>query len=139
MKELIEVITAALIAILAFMAGQANADSIMIPLPGDSGWRIIDEKPPTHIKPVESKRVKVWKSKAELREDIYQRKLTIRDNRFIKRQNRIGLYRFVSGKWERYYIPLKPVKPIKKWKWVKVYNGQRLSATRRGFIKRGVR
>jgi hypothetical protein len=43
MKELIEVITAGLIALLAFLAGQASAETLIVPkAPAGSGYRIIE-------------------------------------------------------------------------------------------------
>lgn len=120
MKNLIKLIVTLLIAFLAFMYGQAKADVEIVPKSPGDGWRVVEMENYEIKKPPKYKWVKVPKTKAELRREIYFRKQTILENRRIRLENRRKRYEWEYGRRIRYYRPLKKLRPLQKWKWIKV-------------------
>lgn len=93
----------------------AHAETIIVPLPANTGHKVIQLENRTVSKPkVEYVWVKVKKTKEELRHERYLRRLEVCRRRQIQRLNRIN-----RGTCYRAYVP-PPLKPITKWKWIKV-------------------
>ena len=118
-KEILIIVV--VIVIETLLIATATAETIIVPkAPAGSGYRIIEEgNYPLDDKPA-YEWVKVWKTKEEIREEVYQRKITIRQNRWIKAQNRAGQFRYIRGRWKRIYLPIQRLKPLRKYRWVRV-------------------
>jgi len=104
---------------LVMLTSISPADTLIVPLPANSGYRVIELKQ-RPASTVQYEYIRVEKSTEEIRDEAYQREVKIRQNRWIQAQNRAGLYRLVRGRWERYYMPLEKIAPVSKWKYVKV-------------------
>ena len=105
-----------LIITILLIAGAAHAETIIVPLPADTGHKVIqlENRTVSGCKKVEYVWIMVKKTTEELRYERYLRRLEVCRRRQIKRLNRIN-----RGTCYRAYVP-PPLKPIVKWKWIKV-------------------
>ena len=104
-----------LIIVILFIAGAAHADTIIVPR-SPQGYRVIEENEQVEIsrvptKKVEYKWIKVWKTKAELRYEKWQRAHDVARRKQIRRMNRRAGYRLSYEE---------KIEPLRKWKWVRV-------------------